>query len=482
MENGWNDDLFPVDETVKYYNKVRAAYPNQAMQLFYLDLGHNPRSASTVSTGDVGKLPAAQNAWFGYYLKGEGGEPAEAKGGVTDDHELLPADRGRLRRGTRRVQLGQPGAGRGPLLERRRTDDLGSGHEPGQRVHVRGRSAPRRPRPTTPRRPTYKLAAAPASGFTIDGASTVIAEFSTPGANDQVIARLYDENVSAKTEQLIGRQTYRPLNVGEGFTKQTFQLHPNSWNVPSGHVVKLELLVERLDLRAQQHLAELGSGEEPRTAAADDRRARQRRRPGPGTAGPLPAAGLHARAQRDPGCAGRTGRLERHEPERQRSVHAVLGTDPGGDGADLHARTQERERRLEHRRKRADEPRIHVHARAARRAKGRGPTASPRATKAAASEASAASAEVKVDETAPNAAVGIGRPRARLRGWRRLVQGHGHSVVHRQRRPAAVRRQRRVAASTRARCPRRRRSTPTARTKRAARSPTTSATSPRRAR
>ena len=57
MENGWNDDLFPVDETVKYYNKVRAAYPNQAMQLFYLDLGHNPRSASTTSTGDVGQVP-----------------------------------------------------------------------------------------------------------------------------------------------------------------------------------------------------------------------------------------------------------------------------------------------------------------------------------------------------------------------------------------------------------------------------------------
>ena len=69
----------------------------------------------------------------------------------------------------------------------------------------------------------------------------MIAEFSTPGANDQVIARLYDENIAGKTQQLIGRQTYRPLNVGEGFTKQTFQLHPNAWNVASGHVIKLEL-------------------------------------------------------------------------------------------------------------------------------------------------------------------------------------------------------------------------------------------------
>ncbi|HTY95723.1 MAG TPA: hypothetical protein VMB91_01695, partial [Solirubrobacteraceae bacterium] len=89
----------------------------------------------------------------------------------------------------------------------------------------------------------YKLPAAPAGGFTIAGSSTVIAEFSTPGANDQVIARLYDENESAKTEQLIGRQAYRPLNPGEGFTKQTFQMHPQAWKVEPGHVVKLELLV-----------------------------------------------------------------------------------------------------------------------------------------------------------------------------------------------------------------------------------------------
>ena len=70
----------------------------------------------------------------------------------------------------------------------------------------------------------------------------MIAEFSTPAPNDQVAARLYDVNESAKTEQLIGRQAYRPLNPGEGFTKQTFQLHPQAWKVEAGHVLKLELL------------------------------------------------------------------------------------------------------------------------------------------------------------------------------------------------------------------------------------------------
>jgi hypothetical protein len=245
MENGWNDDLFPVDETVKYYNKVRSVYPNQAMQLFYLDLGHNPRSASTVSTGDVGKLAAAQNTWFAYYLKGEGSEPAEAKGGVrtitTSRACPLAAGGSGIEHAASNWASLAPGEVR--FSSAAEQTILAPGTNPAT-AFTSGDACTTQSAATNASAATYSLAAAPASGFTIDGASTVIAEFSTPGANDQVIARLYDENVSAKTEQLIGRQTYRPLNVGEGFTKQTFQLHPNSWQVPSGHVVKLELLVK----------------------------------------------------------------------------------------------------------------------------------------------------------------------------------------------------------------------------------------------
>ena len=89
----------------------------------------------------------------------------------------------------------------------------------------------------------YKFAEAPAGGFTLIGSSTVIAEISTPAVNDQLIARLYDENVAGGTEQLIGRQAYRPLNPGEGFSKQVFQLHPQAWKVEAGHALKLELTV-----------------------------------------------------------------------------------------------------------------------------------------------------------------------------------------------------------------------------------------------
>ena len=83
------------------------------------------------------------------------------------------------------------------------------------------------------------------------------------------------------------------------------------------------------------------------------------------------------------------------------------------------------------------------------------------------SSTSEESAPVVVDETAPNPPQRGRRQAARLRGRRRLVQGHGHGVVHRERRPGALGRksgQRRgtvVDAVLR-----RRRSRPTAHTKR----------------
>jgi hypothetical protein len=242
MENGWNDDLFPVDETVKYYNKVRAAYPNQPMQLFDWDLGHNPRSATTLSAGDTAKFVAAQNAWFAYYVKGEGSEPANAEGGATAITSDCPQTTGNS--GTEYKAANWAALSPGEIR-------FSSGPE--QTVQAPG-SAETNPftsatvctsasAANNASAAEYKFSEAPAGGYTVLGSSTVIAELNTPGANDQLIARLYDENVAGGTEQLIGRQAYRPLNPGEGFTKQVFQLHPQAWKVEAGHALKLELSV-----------------------------------------------------------------------------------------------------------------------------------------------------------------------------------------------------------------------------------------------
>ncbi len=240
MENGWNDDLFPVDETVKYYNKVRAAYPNAAMKIFDLDLGHNPRSASPVSTADVGKLQAAQNEWFSYYVRGEGSEPAGAHGSATAITSFCPQTAGGS--GTEYKAANWAALDKGEL-------DLSGAAEqtivaPGTasaNAFTSGTVCTTQSSGTNASAATYNSAPA-AEAFSLVGSSTVIAELSTPGENAQVIARLYD--VNGATEQLIGRSIYRPISPGAGFVKQVFQLHPQAWKVEPGHSLRLELLAQ----------------------------------------------------------------------------------------------------------------------------------------------------------------------------------------------------------------------------------------------
>jgi hypothetical protein len=243
IENGWNDDLFPVDETVRYYNKVRSAYPNQAIKLYYMDLGHQPRSGTACSTcttfSDVVAMQNQQYQWFKYYVKGEGPEPTEAHGGVTALTSHCPVEgTGTEYRAANWASLA-PGEVRSTGASEK---TIASPATAPANAFTSGTICTTQAAADNPSAAEYRVPAAPAGGYTIAGSSTVIGEFSAPGANDQVIARLYDENPSAGTEQLIGRAILRPLNPGGGFTKTVFQLHPQAWLVAAGHVVKLELL------------------------------------------------------------------------------------------------------------------------------------------------------------------------------------------------------------------------------------------------
>ena len=241
MENGWNDDLFPVDETVRYYNKVRSVYPNQPMKLFYMDLGHNPRSATTTSTGDLAKLTNAQNKWFKYYVKGEGSEPSEAHGGVTALASFCPQTAGGDGIEYNAPNWASLAPGEVHFASAAEQTIVSPGTAPAN-AFTSGTVCTTQASADNASAAEYKLPEAPAGGYTIAGATTVIGEFSAPTATDQVVARLYDVNQSTSTEQLIGRATLRPLNPGGGFTKTVFQLHPQAWPVAAGHVVKLELL------------------------------------------------------------------------------------------------------------------------------------------------------------------------------------------------------------------------------------------------
>jgi predicted acyl esterase len=72
------------------------------------------------------------------------------------------------------------------------------------------------------------------------GSATVIADFTLPGADSQVAARLLDVGPDGR-ETLISRGLWRP-QVSRRPVRQVFQLHPGGWRFAAGHTVKLELL------------------------------------------------------------------------------------------------------------------------------------------------------------------------------------------------------------------------------------------------
>jgi hypothetical protein len=244
MQNGWNDDLFPVDQAVDYYNKVRAAYPNAPIQLFDFDYGHNPRSASSPSTSEVAALNTAQNEWFEYYVRGQGSEPANAHGGVTAITSACTSETTTTGQTYKAANWASLAAGEINLQGAGEQTIVAPGTAP-KTAFTSGTVCTTEAAGENASAATYKLAPAPAAGFTIAGSSTVIAEFSTPIKNDQIIARLMDvSEEGAGKQRLIGRAIYRPINPEGGFTRQVFQLHPQAWKVESGHVLKLQLLIQ----------------------------------------------------------------------------------------------------------------------------------------------------------------------------------------------------------------------------------------------
>jgi hypothetical protein len=237
LANGWNDDLFPVDESLRYYNGVRAKYPDAPISMFHLDFGHNPRAGS-ISTADRAALTAAENAWLDHYVKGVGPEPADARGGVDILTSKCPVSGAGTRYHAASWALLAPGEIRIDAAAARTIAAPGTAPS---NAFTGGDVCTTTASGDNASAATYKLPAA-TSAYTLAGSPTIVATLDTKGANDMVAARLYD--VDGATQRLIARGVQRPLNPGGGPTRQVFQLHPQAWTVQPGHVLKLELLAQ----------------------------------------------------------------------------------------------------------------------------------------------------------------------------------------------------------------------------------------------
>jgi fermentation-respiration switch protein FrsA (DUF1100 family) len=234
IQSGWNDDLFPVDEAVRFYNRTRTEYPSDPISLFLSDDGHD---RSQNKPADQALFLTRLNAWFDHYLKGIGPEPTSSAEALTTTcpeaspsegpfeagswHDLSP---GEIRFGSAAAQTVLPGAG-DPNIGK--TFDPIAGKDPCA-------TASGADQPGTA---NYRLAV-PAPGFTLLGSPTVIADLTTLGADSELAARLLDLSPDGN-ERLVARGLLRP---GKGGADVVFQLHPQGYRFAGGHTVKLELL------------------------------------------------------------------------------------------------------------------------------------------------------------------------------------------------------------------------------------------------
>jgi fermentation-respiration switch protein FrsA (DUF1100 family) len=233
IQNGWNDDLFPVDEAIRFYNRTRAQYPGDPISLFLMDDGH---ARSQNKPADEALFRQRADAWFDHYLKGSGAEPSSSAAALTTvcggpsegPYEAASWDGlsgGEVRFGAQAPQTILPGAGN-PATGLA-FDPIAAGENPC------GTAAGA----DQPGVANYRLKV-PAAGFTLLGSPTVEANLATTSAESELAARLLDVLPSGE-ERLVARGLLRPGNGGSGVV---FQLHPQAYRFAGGDSVKLELL------------------------------------------------------------------------------------------------------------------------------------------------------------------------------------------------------------------------------------------------
>jgi hypothetical protein len=239
IANGFTDDLFPVDEAVRYYNLDHSLYPADPISLFDGDFGHQPANNKA---GDLALLSTAIQNLFAHYLKGTGSQPASS---ATATIETCPASTpsggpytasswsglhpGEVDYSASAAQTISSAAGN-PTISRAIDPIAGSGACATVSAADQGSGVA-----------TYRLPAATGSGYTLLGSPTVIANLNVTGQFPIIAERLWDVDPATGNETLVARGVYR-LDSSSPDGVQVFQLHPGAWHFAAGHIPKLELL------------------------------------------------------------------------------------------------------------------------------------------------------------------------------------------------------------------------------------------------
>ena len=243
IANGFTDDLFPVDEAVRYYNLERSLYPSAPISLFDFDGGHQRGQNKKADTAVLGSLI---EAFFDHYVK-QDPSSAAPRLGVTALTETCPgtapaggpytaATWAALHPGqvdysapAKQAQTISSSAG-DPTISKAIDPVAGGGACATVPATDQGSGVA-----------TYRLPAVTGSGYTLLGSPTVIANLSVTGTFAYVAERLWDVDPKTNTETLVARGVYR-IDSSKPDGLQVFQLHPGAWHFAAGHIPKLELL------------------------------------------------------------------------------------------------------------------------------------------------------------------------------------------------------------------------------------------------
>jgi hypothetical protein len=243
IQSGWNDDLFPVDEALRYYQRTRAQFPGDPISLYLADIGH---SRSQNKEADEASFNQHLEAMFAHYLKGEGLSPSSSVEALTTTCPksapsegpfkannwagLQPGEIRLQTTGSETITHGTPAEEEAGTISSGTFDPiLGAGNPcvtlPEEQVFNENAVE-------------YGTGPLPAGGATLMGSPTIVAEVESPSPNSEIAARLFDVSPEGE-DRLIARGLYRPEG---GAQQMVFQLHPQAYHVPAGDEIELELL------------------------------------------------------------------------------------------------------------------------------------------------------------------------------------------------------------------------------------------------
>jgi hypothetical protein len=235
IASGFTDDLFPVDEALRFANRTRARFPDSPLSLFFGDFGHQ-RAAQ--KPAERKHLIRRIQRWFADYLKHRGHAPH----GATAYVETCPHSSPSLGPFHARTF--------GALTSKRihfRTQDAQTVNSTGGDPTVAraidpvaggGDSCAQTDAGGFPGTARYSLLAPSHSPVTMIGAPRIHAQLAVSGVDPhtaQVDSRLWD--VAGGKQTLVARGTYRP---DQG--RNVWETHPGSWRFAPGHQAVLELV------------------------------------------------------------------------------------------------------------------------------------------------------------------------------------------------------------------------------------------------